>query len=96
MSSSTFLRLQCGNGRHFGSVLLFPLDTYNYNDFFTEVNTFFKSYFFNKRARIGTNVCSARGQKRKGLFNPFQNFDDVVHIVGNAFPFNSVWFFIIE
>ena len=27
-----------------------PLDNYNYNDFFQNVNTFFKSYFFNDRS----------------------------------------------
>ena len=62
----------------------------NCNNFF-ERNTYENTL----KARRQGNFTS-RGQKRKGLFNPFQNFDDVVNIMGSAFPFNSVWFFIIE
>jgi len=52
--------------------LISPLDTYNYNDFFLNVNTFFKSYFFNNRARVIQNICSMTGRAykytKKGLF----------------------------
>jgi len=63
MSSPTFLRLQCGNGRHFGSVLLFPLNNYivsHFCDIVKRVIHFFWIIFATHRLALSLGFVFSR------------------------------------